>query len=346
MTKNIPLIHVTDLYHPPQDPDDHFDLATVYALSEIDLKAVILDATGKFLHPAPTGYDIARDPGFIAVMQMNYITGRSIPVASGPLDPLRNETDTIEDRAVQEQTGLELFLDVLRKSDEKVVISVVGSARVIAAAYNREPEMVLEKTRYVALNAASTGTHMEWNVKLDPHAFKRLWRSGLPIHWYPCAAENRGFDSDYRHATYWYARHEELMTEISPMLKAWFAHAYTGNIRGDILHILHDHKTSAVWEHVLSAKRNMWSTASLIMTAGRIVAKTEKGWRFIPRSENNNYDRLDLDLLPIRADVSGEGHVLWHMTEQPEKHYIFSREGGNIYREAMTQALSSLLSTL
>ena len=64
-TKNnrIALVHVTDLYHPPQDPDDHIDLATVAALNEYGLKGVILDTTRKFLLASPAGFDIQRDPG-------------------------------------------------------------------------------------------------------------------------------------------------------------------------------------------------------------------------------------------------------------------------------------------
>lgn len=39
----IPVIVITDLYHPAQDPGDNFDLLMAYALPNIDLKAVILD---------------------------------------------------------------------------------------------------------------------------------------------------------------------------------------------------------------------------------------------------------------------------------------------------------------
>ena len=342
----IPLIHITDLYHPPQDPDDHFDLATIYALPEIELKAVLLDATKKFLHAAPLGYDIARDPGFLSVMQMNYMMGRTVPVVCGPLDPLTDEMDTIKDRPVREQASVELLLDLLQSSDEKTVISVVGSARIIAAAINRDRELVARKTRFVSLNAGSLSNHMEWNVKLDTAAFIRLWRSGILIHWYPCASERSGFDLEHRHTTYWHTQHANLLSDISPMLKAWFAHAFTGNIRGDILHILNEHKHNAVWEHVLAAQRNLWSTASLIMAAGRVLASTEEGWRFIPQSESNGYKTLDLDLIPIQAQVNEKGHVRWRITERPDKHYIFSREGGSTYKEAMTEALCYLLMSL
>ena len=42
-----PVIDVTDLYTPYQDPGDNFDLVAAYALPQIDLKAVILDATSQ-----------------------------------------------------------------------------------------------------------------------------------------------------------------------------------------------------------------------------------------------------------------------------------------------------------
>ena len=53
MNKKMPIIHVTDLYHPAQDPDDHFDLATLFALPEVEIKAVLLDATQRFIDGIP-----------------------------------------------------------------------------------------------------------------------------------------------------------------------------------------------------------------------------------------------------------------------------------------------------
>ena len=46
------LLHATDLFRPHADPDDHFDLATVFSLAfqdRIDLLAVMID------HP-PAGH--------------------------------------------------------------------------------------------------------------------------------------------------------------------------------------------------------------------------------------------------------------------------------------------------
>ena len=40
----IPIVHYTDLFHPPDDPDDHVDLATLFALPEFDIRATELPA--------------------------------------------------------------------------------------------------------------------------------------------------------------------------------------------------------------------------------------------------------------------------------------------------------------
>ncbi|MBN1507805.1 MAG: hypothetical protein JW955_13225 [Sedimentisphaerales bacterium] len=42
----VPLIHVTDLYRPHIDSDDHWDLACVYALAQrgdVALRAIVID---------------------------------------------------------------------------------------------------------------------------------------------------------------------------------------------------------------------------------------------------------------------------------------------------------------
>jgi hypothetical protein len=85
-SRAIPIIDVTDLYHPSQDVGDNFDLVSAYGLPEIDLRAVILDAHDSFRkpisdHPLLTRYgsDKAgpRDPGFIPVLQLS--AGASSP---------------------------------------------------------------------------------------------------------------------------------------------------------------------------------------------------------------------------------------------------------------------------
>ena len=42
LAQTIPLVYSTDLFHPHDDPDDHLDLATVFALPDLDIKAILL----------------------------------------------------------------------------------------------------------------------------------------------------------------------------------------------------------------------------------------------------------------------------------------------------------------
>ncbi len=343
----VPLVHVTDLYHPPQDPDDQLDLATLAAFEEFDLKGVVLDVTQRFLDAAPAGFDIPRDPGFVPVVQLGYLLGRSIPVTVGPPQPLRDPHDDARDRPHREQAGIEWLLETLRLSEAPVVISTVGSARVVTAAFNRAPSLMREKTRAVLLNAGSTGgSRREWNVALDPAAYVGLWRSGLPIHWYPCATERGAFDPSAERGTYWKAAHADLFEGIPDALRAWFAYGYAGSARGDIIGALRDLGAGAVWEHILAGSRNLWATASLAMAAGRVLARTPQGWRFVPASAAENLDRWPWRLDPIAATVTDDGQVRWRPVEEADGTFLFGRQEGTAYGTAMTEALNASLRTI
>ena len=69
----VPVIYCTDLFHPHDDPDDHFDLATLFALPELEVKAILLDQGDKQL----------QRPGAIPLRQMMLMTGRQAPFAIG-----------------------------------------------------------------------------------------------------------------------------------------------------------------------------------------------------------------------------------------------------------------------
>lgn len=337
----IPLIHLTDLYDPPQDPDDHIDLATIVALPEFELRGVILDVTERFLKPAPAGWDIARVPGTESVARLERIIGRTIPVAVGPRHPLRHPGDTVTDRPGSEQAGVEFLLNLLERSPEPVLISVVGSARILATAYNRQPELVRTKTRAVLLNAGSTaGPKREWNVGLDVHAYVALWRSGLPVRWYPCGTDRGAFDPAHARGTYWKTTHARLFADLSNPMQAWFRQALLATAQ---VSDAGDHS----WDQVLLQERNLWATISLTMTAGRVLARTDEGWRFLPASEANGKDIWPMRLDPIEAKVDAEGHVTWRIAPQSDGQMrLFGREPGEGYGAAMAEALNALLRSL
>src|ERR687894_384671 len=109
----IPLLHLTDLYLPPQDPDDFVDLATMHALPEFDIRGVVIDPTRRFLDQVAEG-DLHREPGLLSVVQLQQLTGHTYPVAIGPLDPLAEPGDAARDVPRSQQAGVELILRVLR----------------------------------------------------------------------------------------------------------------------------------------------------------------------------------------------------------------------------------------
>ncbi len=340
----IPLIHITDLYHPPQDPDDLLDLATVMALKEFDLKGVALDITHRFLVAAPAGFDIPRDPGFVPVTQLSYLTGKVVPIAMGPNKPLKNPKDTAEGLPPSQEAAIKMVLDVLSESSQPVVITSVGSARILTAAFNREPVLLRDKVAYVVLNAGSTGgPKSEWNVDLDPAAFVGLWRSGLPIRWYPPSTETGSFDPASDRGTYWKASHAELFKDIPDPLRAWITFTFTGNWRGDIIRALSELGKGSVWQDLLAARRNMWSTASLVMAAGRVLAHTPDGWRFVPKADAASYELWPWRLDRITAGVDDEGKVNWKQSENRGNALLFGRRGGTEYGAAMTEAFNALL---
>jgi hypothetical protein len=344
----VPLVHVTDLYHPPQDPDDHIDLATLAALEELDLKGVVLDVTRRFLDAAPAGADIARDPGLVPVAQLGYLLGRSIPTGIGPAAPLAGPHDDARNRPPGEQSGIRLLLEILEESTRPVVISVVGSARVVTAAFNRQPELVREKVQSVLLNAGSTGgSKREWNVALDPDAYIGLWRSGLPLRWYPCATEHGAFQAADERGTYWKTTHGAIFRDLTPPLRAWFRYALTGDRRGDIVRVLSEEtERDEPWELLLRDTRNLWATASLVMAAGRILGRTSEGWRFVPAAYEGVTETWPWRLDPIQAVVQDDARLQWSAVRTGGNALLFGRRPGDRFGEAMSDALAALLASI
>lgn len=343
-SESIPLIHTTDLYHPPQDPDDQIDLATLLALPEYDLQGVVLDITERFLHEAPRGYDIPRDPGYVPVSQMAYITGQAIPMTQGPIHPLGSPGDTAKDVSSKEQAGIEMVIDLLKENDMPVTVSVTGSPRALTAAYNREPDLLREKVKTVLLNAGSTGgPKIEWNVRLDPEAYVGLWQSDLPIDWFPPGTETGAFDPNHKRGTYWKAVHRDLFRDLPPLIRGYLTHALAGNLRGDIIRALREQGSGAVWRNILSGERHLWSTASLVMGANRVLGRTNEGWRFIPKTDAADQDIWPWRLDSICASVDKTGNVNWHEIAGNSRRRIFGRRAGKEFSTAMTEALNALL---
>src|SRR5271154_1403681 len=108
----VPVIDVTDLYHPHPDCGANFHLVPPIALPEVDLLAVILDCTQQFREAVVDDFDPQfkdhngpRDPGFIPVTQLNYIFGRDVPCAVGPFSPMTSPADPCVNRSARSRSS-------------------------------------------------------------------------------------------------------------------------------------------------------------------------------------------------------------------------------------------------
>ncbi|HNT88988.1 MAG TPA: nucleoside hydrolase [Candidatus Hydrogenedentes bacterium] len=250
----IPIVYCTDLFHPHGDPDDHFDLATLFALPELDVRAIVIDM----------GREGEGRPGLLTVRQMTHLTGRGVPTATGLASNLDSLEDTGRGQPPESQAGVALILDALRAADEPVTVFITGSLRDFAAAYNRAPDLVREKVGRCYVNAGHSSGGAEWNVQLDPVAFVRIMRSGLPIYWVPCFGDG-GYES------LWTFDHEEVLEGLPGPIQNFFLYALdkTDPAQVDPIAALGAPVSAERKARFWKEKRNMWCTAAFLHAAGR-----------------------------------------------------------------------------
>lgn len=350
--KKTPIIDITDLYYPPQDVGDNFDIVAAYALPEIELRAVILDATQKFRQPIaddnnPMFRDlrgIGRDPGFISIAQMNYIFDRDVPAAAGPFEMMSSPQDRMEHIPKFQQKGIELLLEALRGSNEQVVIVSFGSTRALAVAYNREPELLRRKVKKIHVAAGSSSqSFMEWNVLLDSHAMVCLLQSDLPIDIYPCATEAGPFAYGSNNS-YWQLDNMSFIKGMSPPLRRYLGFAFGHLHRMDYLRALDEELPDSFMEDVYRMSHHVWETAIWTQVAGLTLVREETGDYRLKRSEEITAgDRIVIEeMRPCRINVESSGAFEFAYTDQPTNFRIYYREDAREYEYGMRQALPKL----
>jgi hypothetical protein len=360
----IPLIDVTDLYHPHQDVGDNFDILAAYALPEMDLRAVILDCTEPFRQPVVKDpgpglfpdADGPREPGFIPVLQLNYIFGRNIPCATCPFTRMKSAGDKMRDAPPFQQQGIELILKTLRESAKPVHIVSFGSARAIAAAYNREPALFKNKLARLHLSAGGSSppapNYIEWNVALDPLAIVCLLRSDLPIAIYPDAANNAGgqgygvsspaFSYD-AHNTYYNLPDLLFITRMDPPLRRYLEYAIGRSSRVDFLRAT-EVDGPPLNRKVLAKQHHVWETAVWMCLSGRRLVRRADGSHRIVRPE----DVLPADtVLPneLRAcEVKVQNNGIYEIreTRAASNFSVYYRGNSRENEKALREALPAL----
>ena len=299
----VPILHSTDLFHPHADPDDHYDLACLFAIEEFDIRGIVLDLGGTQ----------ARRPGRPAVEQMMRIAGRKCPYAAGLSRPLRSRTDAARDEPAEFQAGVELILSVLRASKEKVVLHTTGSCRDVAAAFNREPQLLRDKVRAVYFNIGRGPNEPqdETNVGYDPAAYLRMFESGLPIYWCPCFGKD-GYETLYA------ADQATVVGACRPEVRNYFVYCLTKSTADPIAFL-------ATGPHPLpTGPRSMWCTAPMLHAAGRKVYQRGDGdFVALPQADAQGMGLAGKEVdafrfMPMRATLEDGGAEPKAALPQPE----------------------------
>ena len=334
------VILVADLFRAPNDPDDHFDLATNFALAKrgaINLKCVIIDYP-----PATT----RGNPDVEAVAQLSFLTGVTPLVAVGQ----RQGT-------VTPSSGLLVLKRLLEESTEPVVIHILGANDTLALMSSLWPELLRKKVRAVYLNSGvgiDNGT-LEYNVWLSPEAYRKMFSLPCPVYWLPCFHRfdikewEAGKTACGRFGSYWKLPHAQVFDAVRPNVLNYFLDILKTDCNKERL------QTDSHWLNAITGpvdesarsmfygeKRNMWCTIGFLHTAGLTVWKdgTIAARGEAPEKEIFRFR-------PVVVHCGKDARTTWEDAPNGKTHCrIVEILDPENYPAAMTKALVKLFSEL
>lgn len=341
----VPLVHQTDLFRPHVDPDDHFDLACVYALAQrgaFKLLGVLCD------YP-PAGH--AGDPDIAAVAMLNRLTGLSVPLVVGmPQRPVSRK-DRMESVSSRDLGGVDWLVRSLRDSPEPVAVSIVGSCRDVALAARREPELFARKCRAIYLNAGTGAPdpqpedQLEYNVGLDPGSYASVFDCPCPVYWLPCferlSRAQPAPEGVRRHGTFYQFKMGEVLPQLSASLQRYFLSMLDrepGTRWLESLRAPVDPEKLAAWGR---QPRNMWCTAGFCHLAGWSVS----GDGALVSLANNDPAAV-CRFVPVQVECADDGRTRWRLGSSSPPRFKFEVTDPDHYAGAMTRGWTELVRPL
>lgn len=363
--EKVPVVVITDLYHHYQDDDDNFDLIMGYALPEIDLRAIILDITKEFLEPVANHSTLWHDPrgpreaGIIPVNQLNYIFDKNIPFAVGPFSAMQSPKDKMFEIPNFQQAGVELLLETLRESEQKIEIISFGSARVISVAFNREPQLFYEKVKTIHLCAGTASPNFElgndqaanaipggeWNVALDVHSFVRLLRSDLPVAIYPCAAKHGPHVLD-QHNTFWRLTDLQFIRNMDEKLQRYLNYVFMKSLHHDFLRKMDigNLPDSTTISNDYPSSFYVWTTAVWLQVSGRKLVERKGDYFIIAGRELKKEDKIlsgELKYCHL-PEVRDDGRFSFNVINEESNFLIYKRDNPVLNQKAFQEAVPKL----
>jgi hypothetical protein len=300
-------------------------------MPEFDIRGIILDMGGTQ----------AQRPGRPPVEQMLRITGRRVPYGFGLSRPLQGRGERATDEPAEYQAGVNMLLSALRESKTPVTLFTTGSCRDVAAAFNREPELLKAKVKAVYFNIGRgpNEPQEECNVGYDPAAYLRMFESGLPLYWCPCFGKD-GYQTLYQ------ADQAAVVGACGRPVQNYFVYCLTKSTADPMAFL-------AGGPHPLpKGPRAMWCTAPMFHAAGRRVYQRGAD-DFVALSPDDAKKRglagKETDVfgfVPMRAAVDGGKGGLRVEVRPAQPNGLVFRSTDPRYKRIMASCLKNLLAEL
>lgn len=250
--------------------------------------------------------------------------------------------DSMLDLSLFENHAVELLLELLSDANEPAHITVFGSARIVATAFNRSPKTLLDKVAWIHLNAgASSPDFLEWNTNLDPNAVVTLLRSELPVALYPCATSTGPFSLG-RFNTYWQLESLDWVSTMQPRLRRYLAYALRRENRVDFLRALEDPLSNEEIRAATSRSHHVWETATWANIAGLKLVRRPDGTHRLLTKANASDEVLPFSPRPCDATVQPDGRYSFHTEQQRTNRRVIDRGDPKLNQAALREALPAL----
>ena len=346
MVKDV--ILTTDLYHQHGDPNDHFNLAAMYALDKmglINFVGIMCDDDKPLAGPDGDKYLHFGDPSVQSIAQMNYITGRSVPVGVGSRRPVKCKQDLEELVKDNPPIGsVNLLIKALENTKTKVDIHMCGCCRDVLTAAAMRPELFKEKCGGIFLNAGNYGSNdpIEYNVSLEPYAFSQIFNIPCDIYWSPCFEVLTPYPYlTSERGTYYEISHREILPYLSEDMKKYFTYMFEYVMDVNWLSFLRSDVSEERiqnWVNERVGKRQMWSTPGFLKSANCSV--TTDG-EIVPEGHNDAI----YGYTPVEVECTEKGEISWKDVEKSHI-YMFKNIGADIYAKAMSEVIKTLYRVL
>lgn len=335
----------TDLYHPRNDPNDHWNLACMYSLAmqkQIRFGGILCDEDKPDRKRGPETFG---DPAVGAIHQLGYITGVAVPMAVGSNCPVTCEADIEKILASGKRIpSVQLLTEVLERAEGPVDIHICGSSRDVLLAARMRPDLFAYGKVRIFLNAGTYEIQepLEYNVKLEPYAYSQIFELPCEILWAPCFHALIPYPYQVaERANYFFMEQKDSLPYVSDMMKNYFLYMLDAVPDTGWLSYIQGPVDQKLLEAQLEVGRPMWSLPGYLMSADRNCDKDGR----ILEGETNPAGIYGYE--PVEVACGPDGILEWKESQDPDSRVkMFRIRDLEHFQDAMISVVRKLLEVL